>query len=313
MQLPDHLRPIVEALIGRLELTSGDVAREANIELDDARRLWRALGFPPVPDDARVFARADVEIVAAIRDLLARHRLEPAALFQLTRLTGRSLARIADAQIGATDQWLPEGMNDPAAVAGFAAELERLLGYAWRRHLLAALLRRAVTPGAAEAATAVGFADLVGFTTLSQVLDATELAALVDRFEAIAYEHIPERGGRIVKMIGDEVMFSVDDGVAAAEIALGLADAHARDPDLPAVRVGVARGPVLAWDGDVFGPTVNLASRLVNVARPGTVLVDDALGAELQDVPGLALRHLRPVRLRGIGRVRTWVVRRAGA
>jgi adenylate cyclase len=251
-----------------------------------------------------------VAILSAIRDLVARHELDPGALLQLTRLTGRSLARIADAQVGATDRWQPEGAGF-ADVASFVAELERVLGYAWRRHLLAAALRRAVTPSTTGAIVAVGFADLVGFTTLSQMLDAADLAALVDRFEAVAYEHIPERGGRVVKMIGDEVMFSADDGVAAVEIGLALAEAHTRDPDLPEVRVGLARGPAVAWDGDLFGPTVNLASRLVNVARSGTVLVDDGLGAALADVPGFALRHLRPLHLRGIGRVRSWVVRRA--
>jgi adenylate cyclase len=311
MDLPDHLLPFVEALVGRFELTSAEVAREAGVDLDHARRLWRALGFPPVADDAKLFARSDVAILTAIRELLARHQIEPSALVQLTRLTGRSLAQIADAQLGVTDRWLPEGAPGPAAVASFVEELEQMLSYAWRRHLLAALLRRAVTPTSAEASIAVGFADLVGFTTLSQMLDATELAALVDRFEAIAYEHIPERGGRVVKMIGDEVMFSADDGVAAVEIGLALANAHTRDPDLPEVRVGLARGPTVAWDGDLFGPTVNLAARLVNVARPGTVLVDDGLGEALVDVPGFALRHLRPVRLQGIGRVRSWVVRRA--
>src|SRR5262249_2169573 len=138
-----------------------------------------------------------------------------------------------------------------------------------------------------------------------------ELTAMVDRFEALAYEHIPERGGRVVKTIGDEVMFAVDDGSFAADIAVALVEAHARRTDLPDVRVGLAHGPTLAWEGDLYGPTVNLASRLVAFARPATVLVSDALGQDLREAPGLTLRHLRPVRLQGIGRVRSWVVRPA--
>src|SRR4030095_13516534 len=149
--------------------------------------------------------------------------------------------------------------------------------------------------------------DLCGFTSRSQALDARELAAMVDRFEAIAYEQIPERGGRGVKTIGDEVMFAADDATAAAEIALGLVEAHARDPELPDVRAGLARGPVLAWEGDLFGPTVNLASRLVHFARPGTVLVADELGEQLRDEPAFALQHLRPVQLQGLGRAASWV------
>ena len=310
MELPDHLRPLVEALIGRLELTSADVARDASIDLEDARRLWRALGFPPVPDDAKVFSRADVEIVASIRELLARHRLEPAALFQLTRLTGRSLALIADAQVSVTDQWLPGGTADPAAVAEFATELERLLGYAWRRHLLAALLRRAVTPTSAETPQAVGFADLVGFTTLAQVLDSTELAALIERFEAIAYEHVPERGGRIVKMIGDEVMFAVDDGVAAAEIALALAEAHARD----ARSAGGARRRGARADARVGGRHLRADRQPGEPPRERRAARERSRRRRARrgpaERPGLRRPPPPAVRLRGIGRVRTWVVRR---
>jgi adenylate cyclase len=115
----------------------------------------------------------------------------------------------------------------------------------------------------------------------------------------------------VVKTIGDEVMFATGDAAAAAEIALGLVVAHALDPELPDLRAGLASGPTLAWEGDLFGPTVNLASRLVNLARPGTVLVAEDLGEQLRHDPRFALRHLQPVRLQGIGSVRSWVLRRA--
>src|SRR5207249_2429006 len=101
------------------------------------------------------------------------------------------------------------------------------------------------------------------------------------------------------------------DGGVAADIAIALVDAHAREAAVPDVRVGLASGPVLSWEGDLFGPTVNLASRLVNLARPGTVLVSDDLGDALRDDPRFELRHLRPVNLHGIGRTRSWVLRRA--
>lgn len=69
----------------------------------------------------------------------------------------------------------------------------------------------------------------------------------------------------------------------------------------------------MSWEGDLFGPTVNLASRLVNMARPSTVMVSDDLGKQLRANPSLVLRHLRPLSLKGIGRVRVWVVRRRPA
>jgi len=195
--------------------------------------------------------------------------------------------------------------------AALVPQLEPFLGYVWRRHLLAALMRAVATPPAASRTLIVGFADLVGFTAISQQLSEHELAAMVDRFEALAYEHIPERGGRVVKMIGDEVMFSGEHAETAAEIGLALVDAYAGDESLPEVRVGLALGPTLSWEGDLFGPTVNLASRLVNIARPGTVLVSDELGAALQAQDKFVLRHLRPLHLKGIGRVRFWVLRPA--
>jgi class 3 adenylate cyclase len=196
-------------------------------------------------------------------------------------------------------------------IEALAPSLEQFLGYVWRRHLLAALRRRSAKPSAADRTLTIGFADLVGFTAMSQALDPRELAAMVDRFEAIAYEHIPERGGRVVKMIGDEVMFAVDDGAFAADIAVALVEALARDPALPGVRVGLASGPTLSWEGDLYGPTVNLASRLVNFARPNSVLISDELGEQLRDDPRFELRRLRPVNLQGIGRMRLWVLRRA--
>ena len=157
----------------------------------------------------------------------------------------------------------------------------------------------------------MGFADLVGFTATSEELDETELATMVDRFEARVYEQVPEHQGRVVKMIGDEVMFAADQVADAVEIALGLIEAHAEDPALPDIRVGLAMGSTLSWQGDLFGPTVNRASRVVNVARPASVLVSEEMVEPVRALGRYAVRDLRGIRLRGIGKVRLSVVRRA--
>lgn len=297
---------LARAVLGDPAFTGPQAAAAAGMTIEDAHRLWRAMGFPPVADDERVFTAADVDTMRALRRLVDSRAAEPEVLIQLTRVTGQSLARIADAQVSAG----VAGGGDPATVGELVSALEPLLGYVWRRHLVAAALRgggATAEPGGAE--LVVGFADLVGFTAFSQRRDPAELAAAVDRFESLAYEHIPERGGRVVKMIGDEVMFAVDDPVAAAAIALALVEAYGRDPALPGVRVGLARGPVLAWQGDLYGPTVNLASRLVNLARAGTVLACEALGAALRAHPAFGLRRVHPEKLKGIGKVRMWMVR----
>ena len=166
-------------------------------------------------------------------------------------------------------------------------------------------------PSAADRALTIGFADLVGFTALSQSITPQELAAIVDRFEAIAYEHIPERGGRVVKMIGDEIMFAVPDGAFAADIALALVDACARDSLVPDVRIGLASGPTLSWEGDLYGPTVNLASRIVSIAYAASVVVSSDIHDALADDEQLRWKSLRTRQLKDIGRVQLWAVRRA--
>ena len=95
----DPWRPLAEALLGAAELTPADVAREAQFDLAELRRLWRALGFPPVPDDARFFTRSDVEVLRTVRQFIELQGTDGAVLVQLTRVTGQSLARIADAQV----------------------------------------------------------------------------------------------------------------------------------------------------------------------------------------------------------------------
>jgi len=322
MARPTDPGPFAETLLGMTAFTTREVAREAGVEPAEARRLWQALGFPPVDHDERVFTHADVEMLRAVRLLFEHQAVDPGDLLQLTRVIGQSLARVADAQVTAAADRLErarsaEVPSDVAAaeltrrVTALVPSLEQVLGYVWRRHLVAALRRRAVAPSAEDLVLTVGFADLVGFTSLSQALDGAELASMVDRFETIVYEHVPRHGGRVVKMIGDEVMFSVDDGAFAADIAVALVEAYARDAKLPDVRVGMASGRTLSWEGDLFGPTVNLANRLVNLARPGTVLVSNALGEGLRDDPRFALRKLRGVKLKGIGRTHPWRLARA--
>jgi adenylate cyclase len=156
---------------------------------------------------------------------------------------------------------------------------------------------------------AVGFLDLVGYTALSQVLDEDELGALVGRFEELTYDTIAQLGGRVVKTIGDEVMFVAEAPEVAAHIALRLTERTGEDRVLPDARAGLAYGSVMAREGDYYGPMVNLAHRLVEVAYPGTVLVCDALHDAVADDPAFAFGRSRNRRIRDIGRVETWPLR----
>jgi len=312
-------------LIGSANRTPIDVARESGVDLDLARRFWRALGFPPVADDQPFFASADVAMLRAAADLTVGAGSDSEVVLQMTRVVGQSLARIAEAQLTAVAarRTAAGGVVRIEIGHDLAGDLETLvrgvepfLSYVWRRHLLAALARLAAEPGPNAPVgreVAVGFADMVGFTAISQQLEDAELASLVARFEALASDRVAQAGGRIVKMIGDEVMFAVDRITDAADIAIDLVEAHRHEAGLPDLRVGLAFGPTLSWEGDLFGPTVNLASRLVNIARPATVLVDAMAAQQLGNERAFRLRPLGRVHLKGIGRVRVTALRRPPA
>ncbi len=120
----------------------------------------------------------------------------------------------------------------------------------------------------------VGFADLVDSTAWTQQLELPALSSALSTFDSTASEIVAGLGGRVVKLIGDGVMFAAEDPITATEIALRLVEAFAQHETLPPLRAGIATGDVLARDGDFSGAVVNLASRAVNVARPSSVLVD---------------------------------------
>ncbi|HUP86949.1 MAG TPA: adenylate cyclase regulatory domain-containing protein [Acidimicrobiales bacterium] len=306
------------ALPGDGKYTAGELAAKVGMERDLSKRFWRAMGFPDVPDDERVFNDVDADALSTVQAMLALGLTSVEVAIQLTRVIGSSQARIAEAMLGSREQrtaGAPDGPEADLFAMAADATLEtqgRLLDYVWRRHLQAATRRRLMSTGTRGAPTvplAVGFADLVGFTAMSQQISDRELAAVVGRFEALAFDSVTGHGGRVAKMIGDEVMFVVDGVGPALETALALAEAYADDDILSDVRVGLAYGEVLALEGDYYGPVVNLASRIVNIAIPGAVVVSEAVHVATRDDPRYIFHPLRVRSLKDIGRVRLWRAR----
>jgi len=324
----------------RVRYTEAEVSERTGMPIELSRRLWGALGFPdPRPDD-RIFTELDIEAIELLEALFQWGVADLDSSLQLARVVGSSMARIADAEVspallGALSG--PGSDDSVEAAARFARMADqtlpamgRLLEFVWRRHFQAAI-RRAMLLRSRGGNTnlpelSVGFADMVGFTMLSQQLSEEELAALVSRFEDVAHDVVTSGGGRVVKMIGDEVMFVAESPSAAAHIALGLAEAYADDELLSDVRVALAVGPVLVQDGDYYGPVVNLANRVSDIAVPGSVLVTDefhnALLEELtlaeedgsaSDVEGFAFSALRPRIVKDVGRVQLWSLYRPGS
>lgn len=292
-------------------LSASELASESGVDLELTRRLRRAMGLPDVPMGEDGYFDADVEALRRVRHLVETGGLDNADLLHMARTLGLAAARMADAVVGFWSDRLVGG--EELLRRDRIDELEKVVGYLFRRHLLDSATRQAswVDSGGGEGpVVAVGFADLVGFTSLSEQLSDRETAELIERFEVLATDQVVGGGGRVIKMIGDEVMFSADvDQVG--DIALSLAETF-DSPDLPSVRVGVASGTVLSQGGDLFGPVVNLASRATIAARPGSVLISPPLAEALKDDPRFSVLAIRPHRLKGIGFVRLAVLRRAG-
>lgn len=307
---------------GRPRYDQAAVAEKTGVDRALADRIWRALGFPDPPEGAAVFTDRDAETLDVFMHT-ARMTIgaDPDEFVEQARAVAAGLARLAEFfsdQLAAAIQggWA-SGVDDEDVAVGVMdgtnwSTLARLLDYTLRLQTRAALWRKLANQDVGDETgwpLTIGFVDLVGYTAMSQELDPDELARLVARFEALAYDTVAALGGRVVKMIGDEVMFAADTCDVGASIALALTGAVDSDELLPVARAGLAAGSVVAREGDYFGPTVNLASRLVEIAKPASVLVSSEVHDALVASDEFTWRRLRPRRLRDIGRVDVWALR----
>jgi adenylate cyclase len=298
--------------------TAGQVAHLVGISLDEARRLWRSLGLADF-GPARAFTEADVTALRHLLDLVESGMLPEPVAVQFVRSVGQTMARFAEWQ---TEAWVEYINNEgdqarsEEVVRGAGdvmPELEPLVIYAWRRHLAAATTRAMesiVDTSTVGQRLAVGFADLVGFTRLSRNLSESELGVLVQTFEDAASDVIASLGGRLVKTLGDEVLFVAFAPDTAVEMGLRLVEAMDAEAVLPELRVGIAYGQVLSRMGDVFGTTVNLASRLTALSPKNTVVLDRELAVAVTGDPRFDLQPMWRRRVRGLGLVEPWTAHR---
>ncbi|MBU3870804.1 adenylate/guanylate cyclase domain-containing protein [Streptomyces sp. 4503] len=290
---PDPIALRLEQLILGAErrYTPFQAARSAGVSVELATRFWRAMGFADI-GQAKALTEADVLALRRLSGLVEAGLLSEPMAIQVARSTGQTSARLADWQI---DSFL-EGLTDPQEtgmtrteiayplVELLLPELEEFLVYVYRRQLAAATGRVVQAADDAEMVDrrlAVGFADLVSFTRLTRRLEEEELGELVEAFETTAADLVAAHGGRLIKTLGDEVLYAADDAGIAAEIGLRLIETLTHDETMPELRVGIAFGTVTTRMGDVFGTTVNLASRLTSIAPKNAVLVDGAFAEEL--------------------------------
>ncbi|HYN75913.1 MAG TPA: adenylate cyclase regulatory domain-containing protein [Candidatus Limnocylindria bacterium] len=312
----DDLRLAIAAIVLGAEPEYDQPAFEAasGIPLERAERYWRALGFPDADPGEAPYTATDIEALKHAVDLVDNGGIEEKYVLAVTRALGQTMSRLADWEVDiAVDRLLAEGRPmDPvrtrARLESSLPDLEHMLVHAWRRHLLAAVERvlDADQDDLSAVSLTVGFADVVGFTGLTRRLDEDELGALVEGFEAWAAGAVIALGGRLVKTMGDEVLFAAIEPEVGIEAALHLAAGWGRDQ--PPVRVGLATGRVVHRMGDVFGTPVNLASRLTAFARPGSALSDATTAAAVGSMHGVGARALSPRSVRGLGIVEPWLL-----
>lgn len=316
----DAVRRLEEALLGgERTLTREDVREAAGMPQSVTERLWRALGFPDIEPGVAAFTENDVEALQGLAALDLGGEDDELAL-RAVRSLGQATSRLAHEHVRLTMSVDKASGVEPGSVeavdraAAMLPAAERLLTYAYRRHLAAAVGGALAEEAEDRVTQAVLFADLVGFTSLTRQLSGGELEQLVERFEGQAADRIARHGGRLVKTLGDEVMVTCPDAATAAALALETVEAHAEDDELPDVRVGIAVGPVLQRAGDVYGEPVNVAARLTSLARPGTVLVDREGADVLGDAEGYVVKHLSGrISVRGYGHLQVSVLRRASS
>lgn len=305
---------------GKPTLGPTEVCEVAGVDREVGDRLWRALGFPDVPEGTLAYTEEDARALSLAAQGLERlegpeRERAVELLIQEARIVSAHLAALAEVEVDALVEvralGLRETIFDEVVERGIeGSELAWLIVYALRRQLLAVLDRRFSGGEAAgrRDEIAVAFVDLSGFTELSEGLGLAGVGELLTRFESLAFDVVAEAGGRVVKLIGDEVMFVCPQAREGALASLDIVERTGED-GIPPARAGLAAGPVLRQGGDYFGPAVNLANRINRVAEPGSLVVDEAAAGELGR-NGLAAEPLGARELKGLGAVELFRVRR---
>jgi adenylate cyclase len=285
------LLPVERAIAGGPpRYTPREISELSEMDLDLLQRFSAALGVPYTDPDETTLTEADLDAarrVKAFRDA----GLPEDGMLQVARTIGMGTARIAEANRELTVRALVQpGDTERDVALRFAAAAEHMmplvgptLEYALQAHMLEQVRRDVIGAADLESGEIGGavdltvcFADLVEFTRLGEEIAPEELGSVAGRFEEMATE-VVEPPVRLVKMIGDAAMLVSTEPVPMLDAALRLIEAaEGEGEEFPFLRAGLAYGPALAQFGDYYGRSVNLASRITGIARPGSVLVDAA-------------------------------------
>lgn len=281
---------------GRLIYSLRMAADVLGTPLDGIETAWAVLGLTVAGPDEVALSQADVDALGTWVAMKAVMSEDGA--FGFLRVLGAAMARLAEAESAVVRARAPDlQMNHShdelitaqayRAVAEFVPRIGAMIDAVHRHHLSSARthFEGVVRDTSASVVCGVGFADLSGFTALTQLLTPAELSDLLNEFNATVTDVVHSDGGRVVKFIGDEVMWVSSTPELLAKAAVDLVDHRkAREAQMQ-VRAGLAYGEALAIGGDYFGNTVNLAARLVAAAQPGQILAAADVRDQLPDWP----------------------------
>jgi adenylate cyclase len=325
--------PYYERLAAAGDVTFEELSEETNVPVELLMGVREAAGSgEPQPQD-RV-RESELPVIRLIEAQIAEG-FRPRVIERWLRVYGDCLRRVAETE---GDWWhteielplLATGMNptemleaaDRGAVQRIAPFLDKaLLGlyhgqqeHAWMKNILdgiEAALSEAGIHSRLQEPPAICFLDLTGYTRLTEESGDEAAAELAESVSRIVQRTSTRHGGKPTKWLGDGVMLYFPEPgrgvVAALEMVEGLATSS-----LPPAHVGLQAGPALFQEGDYFGRTVNIASRIADYARPGEVVVSQ----EVVDVAGstpVSFVDIGPVELKGISEaVRLYTARRKG-
>ncbi|OBI88073.1 adenylate/guanylate cyclase domain-containing protein [Mycobacterium asiaticum] len=281
---------------GRPIYTLAAAAEQVGVSPDEIAHAWALLGLTVAGSEVPALSQADVDALktwVALKGVVGED-----GAFGLLRVLGATMARLAEAEstmirAGTPDIQMTYTHDELAtaqayrAVAEFVPRIGALIDIVHRHHLTSARthFEGVIRDTSASVVCGIGFADLSSFTVLTQTLTPNELQELLNEFGATVSDVVHANGGRVVKFIGDAVMWVSSSAERLAQAAVDLVEhPRARQEGLH-VRAGLAHGTALAINGDYFGNPVNLAARLVAAAGPAQILADSALREQLPDWP----------------------------
>lgn len=316
----DALRRVARALGGPGSYSRQEVSERTGVPLRVLQARDEALGLRDTGD----YTDTDLADAEALKELL--EAVGSQALMRTSRADAALVRQIALTHLllvrdEILTPLLAETEGDIDAAADSLAELAdpmldratTLLASTYRRILIDLLASEVVALGLGGDDTvtlAVGFVDVVGYTSLTARVDPAALRGVLERFEERCHSAATNRDAQLVKFLGDAALYVSPDPCELAEILLDLVDPEGEDAgrDDAGLSAGLGFGDLVVRAGDVFGEPVNLAARLTDVAVGGSLVADEELGDRLAE--RFSLSRLPSTKLHGIGRRRPVRVRR---